>query len=160
MAGVTGTAPALSTGASAPPERRRSNWVPYALLLPGLLWLFVFFVVPMIIVNARTGSVVMNQSVRLGPVAVAHGSLSVTVSSTPVISQPSPLSQGGQTIVAEKADIRVQQDGGTLFNLAGGAELSEVVKSLNALGANAQDLIGILQALKAAGALKAELEII
>jgi flagellar P-ring protein precursor FlgI len=113
-----------------------------------------------VIVNARTGSVVMNQSVRLGPVAVAHGSLSVTVSSTPVISQPSPLSQGGQTIVAEKADIRVQQDGGTLFNLAGGAELSEVVKSLNALGANAQDLIGILQALKAAGALKAELEII
>jgi flagellar P-ring protein FlgI len=112
-----------------------------------------------VIVNARTGSVVMNQSVRLGAVAVAHGSLSVTVSSTPIVSQPSPLGQG-QTVVAERADIRVQQDAGTLFNLAGGADLADVVKSLNALGANAQDLIGILQALKAAGALKAELEII
>jgi flagellar P-ring protein FlgI len=112
-----------------------------------------------VIVNARTGSVVMNQAVRLGPVAVAHGSLSVTVSSTPVVSQPGPLS-GGQTVVAEKNDIRVQQDPGTLFNIAGSADLADIVKSLNALGATAQDLIGILQAIKAAGALKAELEII
>ena len=112
-----------------------------------------------VIVNARSGSVVMNQSVRLGPVAVAHGSLSVTVSSTPVISQPNALSQG-QTVAAEKNDIRIQQDPGVLFNIAGSADLAEIVKSLNALGATAQDLIGILQAIKAAGALKAELEII
>lgn len=112
-----------------------------------------------VIVNARTGSVVINQSVRLGAVAVAHGSLAVTVASTPVISQPAPMS-GGQTVVTEKADIRIQQGPGTLFNVPAAAELSEVVKSLNALGASAQDLIGILQALKAAGALKAELEII
>lgn len=113
-----------------------------------------------VIVNARTGSVVINQSVRLGACAVAHGSLAVTVSSTPVLSQPSPLSTGGQTVVAEKADIRIQQGPGTLFNMPQAAELADVVKSLNALGASAQDLIGILQALKAAGALKADLEII
>jgi flagellar P-ring protein precursor FlgI len=113
-----------------------------------------------VIINARTGSVVINQSVRLGACAVAHGSLSVTVSSTPVISQPSPLSSGGQTVVGEKSDIKIQQGAGTLFNVAASADLSEIVKSLNALGASAQDLIGILQAIKAAGALKAELEII
>ena len=112
-----------------------------------------------VIVNARTGSVVMNQAVKLGPCAVAHGSLSVTISSTPVVSQPGALS-GGQTVVTEKTDIRVQQDGGALFNVAAGANLADIVKALNALGANAQDLIGILQALKVAGALKADLEII
>ncbi|NML43440.1 flagellar basal body P-ring protein FlgI [Ramlibacter sp. G-1-2-2] len=113
-----------------------------------------------VIVNARTGSVVINQSVRLGACAVAHGNLSVTVSSTPVVSQPAPLTTGGQTVVAEKADIRIQQGPGTLFAMPQAAELADVVKSLNALGASAQDLIGILQALKAAGALKADLEII
>jgi flagellar P-ring protein precursor FlgI len=113
-----------------------------------------------VIVNARTGSVVINQSVRLGAVAVAHGSLSVTVSSTPVVSQPSPLSTGGQTVVAQQSDIRIQQGAGTLFNVPASADLAEIVKSLNALGASAQDLIGILQAIKAAGALKADLEII
>ena len=112
-----------------------------------------------VIVNARTGSVVMNQSVRLGPCAVAHGNLSVTVSTTPVVSQPGPLS-GGQTTVVEKSDIRVQQDPGVLFHVPGGADLAEIVKALNALGASAPDLIAILQAMKAAGALKAELEII
>lgn len=112
-----------------------------------------------VIVNARTGSVVMNQAVKLGPSAVAHGALSVTISSTPVVSQPGAFS-GGQTVVTEKTDIRVQQDGGALFNVTAGANLADIVKALNALGANAQDLIGILQALKVAGALKAELEII
>ena len=113
-----------------------------------------------VIINARSGSVVMNQSVRLGSCAVAHGSLSVTVSSTPVVSQPNALSTGGQTVVTEKADIRVQQDPGTLFHVPGSANLADIIRSLNALGATAQDLIGILQAIKAAGALKAELEII
>lgn len=112
-----------------------------------------------VIINARSGSVVMNQSVRLGACAVAHGSLSVTVSTTPVISQPNALA-GGQTVAAEKSDIRIQQDPGVLFNVPASADLADIVKSLNALGATAQDLIGILQAIKAAGALKAELEII
>lgn len=112
-----------------------------------------------VIINARSGSVVMNQAVRLGACAVAHGSLSVTVSTTPLVSQPNALA-GGQTVAAEKSDIRVQQEPGVLFNIGASADLATIVKSLNALGATAQDLIGILQAMKAAGALKAELEII
>ncbi|CAN5614172.1 flagellar basal body P-ring protein FlgI [soil metagenome] len=112
-----------------------------------------------VIVNARSGSVVMNQSVRLAACAVAHGSLSVTVQNVQSVSQPGGLSLG-QTVVTERNDIRVQQEPGVLFNLPASADLADIVKSLNALGATAQDLIGILQAIKAAGALKAELEII
>ena len=113
-----------------------------------------------VIVNARTGSVVMNQSVTLEPVAVAHGNLSVTINSTPVVSQPQPLSQGGQTIVTEKANIQISQDGGKLVMLEAGARLADVVKALNSLGATPQDLLAILQAMKSSGALRAELEII
>ncbi len=112
-----------------------------------------------IVINARTGSVVMNQAVTIGPCAVAHGNLSVTISSTPVISQPSPLSQG-QTVATEKTDIRINQEPGAIIQLPAGTRLSDVVKALNALGANPQDLLAILQAMKAAGALNAELEVI
>mgnify|MGYP002392977383 CR=1 FL=1 len=101
----------------------------------------------------------MNQTVTLAPSAVAHGNLSVTVQSTPLVSQPGPFSQGS-TVVAEKADITIRQESGSLITLEGAAKLADVVKALNSLGASAQDLIAILQALKAAGSLKAELEII
>jgi flagellar P-ring protein precursor FlgI len=112
-----------------------------------------------VIVNARTGSVVMNQTVTLAASAVAHGNLSVSVSTTPMVSQPNSFSQGS-TVVTEKADIQIKQDAAGLMMLEGAAKLADVVKALNALGATAQDLIAILQALKAAGSLKAELEII
>ncbi len=112
-----------------------------------------------VIVNARTGSVVMNQAVTLGPCAVAHGNLSVTINSTPQVSQPAPLS-GGQTVVTERTDIRMQQDGGSLITLPAGTKLTDVVKALNSLGATPADLLTILQAIKAAGALNAELEVI
>ncbi len=112
-----------------------------------------------VIINARTGSIVMNRTVTLEPAAVAHGNLSVTISSQPVISQPAPFSQG-QTVVGEKADIQIKQEGGALMNMKGGADLAEVVRALNALGANPGDLLAILQALKAAGALRADLEVI
>lgn len=112
-----------------------------------------------VIVNARTGSVVMNQTVTLATSAVAHGNLSVSVSTTPMVSQPNSFSQGS-TVVTEKADIQIKQDAAGLMMLEGAAKLADVVKALNALGATAQDLIAILQALKAAGSLKAELEII
>ncbi|MBI5924421.1 MAG: flagellar basal body P-ring protein FlgI [Aquabacterium sp.] len=112
-----------------------------------------------VVINSRTGSVVLNQSVTIGPCAVAHGNLSVTISSTPVISQPSPMSQG-QTVAAEKTDIRINQEPGLLIQLPNGTKLTDVVKALNALGANPQDLLAILQAMKAAGALQAELEVI
>ena len=113
-----------------------------------------------VIVNARTGSVVMNQAVTLEACAVAHGNLTVTVNATPVISQPSALSQGGQTVVSERADIQIRQDGGKMVLLDAGVKLADVVKALNSIGATPQDLLAILQALKAAGALRAELEII
>ena len=113
-----------------------------------------------VIVNARTGSIVLNQAVTLSPVAVAHGSLSVSISSTPVISQPNALSTGGQTVVTEKTDIKIQQEPGVLVQMPAGAQLGDVVKALNALGATPQDLLAILQAIKAAGALNAELEVI
>lgn len=112
-----------------------------------------------VVVNARTGSVVMNQAVALAPSAVAHGNLSVTVSSTPVVSQPAPMS-GGSTVVGEVADITVRQDGGAVMMLPKSAQLKDVVRALNSLGATPADLIAILQALQAAGSLKAELEII
>lgn len=112
-----------------------------------------------IIINARTGSVVMNQAVTLAACAVAHGNLSVTISSTPIISQPGPLSQG-QTVVSEKTDISLKQEPGSLIQLPAGVKLADVVKALNSLGATPQDLLAILQAMKSAGALNAELEVI
>lgn len=112
-----------------------------------------------VVINARTGSVVLNQSVTLGACAVAHGSLSVTISSEPVISQPAGFSQG-RTVVAERADIEIKQQAGSLVSMPAGTELNEVVKALNALGATPQDLLAILQAMKTAGALHAEIEVI
>ena len=112
-----------------------------------------------VIINARTGSVVMNQSVTLDNCAVAHGNLSVTITASSAVSQPAPLS-AGQTVVAPSAQIDVKQEAGALIDVHGGANLAQVVKALNAIGANPQDLIAILQAMKSAGALRAELEII
>jgi flagellar P-ring protein FlgI len=113
-----------------------------------------------VVINARTGSVVVNSAVTLSSCAVAHGSLSVTISSTPVISQPNALSTGGQTVQAEKADITINQQAGSLIQLPAGTKLADVVKALNSLGATPQDLLAILQAMKSAGALNAELEVI
>ncbi len=113
-----------------------------------------------VVINARTGSVVMNQAVTLNACAVAHGNLSVTISSTPQVSQPNALSSGGQTVVGEKADITIAQQAGSLVQMPAGTRLADVVKALNALGATPQDLLAILQAMKSAGALNAELEVI
>ena len=112
-----------------------------------------------VVINARTGSVVMNGAVTLAACAVAHGNLSVTISSTPVVSQPGPLSPG-KTVVADKADITIRQEAGSLIQLAAGTRLADVIKALNSLGATPQDLLAILQAMKSAGALNAELEVI
>jgi len=112
-----------------------------------------------VVLNARTGSVVMNEAVTLGVCAVAHGSLSVTISTTPVVSQPNAFGQG-QTVQGEKSDIAISQQAGALVQMPAGAKLSDVVKALNALGATPQDLLAILQAMKTAGALHAELEVI
>ena len=113
-----------------------------------------------VVINARTGSVVMNQAVTLAACAVAHGNLTVTIQSEPVISQPNALSRGGETVVAQKSDIAITQQGGSLVQMNAGSQLADVVKALNALGATPQDLLAILQAMKSAGALNAELEVI
>jgi flagellar P-ring protein precursor FlgI len=86
--------------------------------------------------------------------------LSISISSTPIISQPNALSTGGQTVVAEKANIEIKQEAGKLIQLPAAAQLADVVKALNSLGATPQDLLAILQAIKSAGALNAELEVI
>lgn len=112
-----------------------------------------------IVINARTGSVVMNQAVSLGACAVAHGNLSVTINTTPVVSQPAPFSKG-ETVKAEKADITIKQEPGALIQMPASAKLADVVKALSALGATPQDLLAILQAMKTAGALQAEIEVI
>jgi flagellar P-ring protein precursor FlgI len=112
-----------------------------------------------VILNARTGSVVMNQAVLLDSCAVSHGNLSVVIKSEPVISQPAPFS-AGRSVVAQRAQIDISKEPGQVVLLKAGTSLAEVVKALNVIGATPQDLLAILQAMKAAGALRAELEII
>ncbi|CAN7308764.1 flagellar basal body P-ring protein FlgI [Caballeronia sp. LjRoot29] len=112
-----------------------------------------------VIVNARTGSIVMNQMVTLQNCAVAHGNLSVVINTTTAVSQPGAFSNG-QTVAAKQSSIQLKQDTGALKQVAASATLADVVKALNALGATPADLISILQSMKAAGALRADLEII
>jgi flagellar P-ring protein precursor FlgI len=114
---------------------------------------------PKVIINTRTGSIVMNQLVTLDKCAIAHGNLSIVISAENQVSQPNPLT-GGQTVVTQQADVQIKTDKGELMVMPAVASLNDVVKALNAIGATPQDLLAILQAMKAAGALKAELEII
>ena len=114
---------------------------------------------PKVILNSRTGAVVLNGAVKLHRAAVAHGNLSIVIDTEPQVSQPEPFSEG-ETVVTEKSNISVQQQGSALRMIEGSADLVDVVKALNALGATPQDLMSILEALKAAGSLRAELEII
>ncbi|WP_371867832.1 flagellar basal body P-ring protein FlgI [Duganella levis] len=112
-----------------------------------------------VIMNARTGSVVMNRAVTLDTCAISHGNLSVSVNADTSVSQPNPLS-GGRTVVTQNPQVGIKADGGKVMLVKGGASLADVVKALNAIGATPQDLLSILQAMKAAGSLHAELEII
>ncbi len=112
-----------------------------------------------VIINARTGSIVMNQAVTLDDCAVAHGNLTVVINTESQVSQPNARS-GGETVQTDKANIDIKADKGGLVQLPRGVSLSDVVKALNSIGATPQDLLAILQAMKAAGALHAELEVI
>ncbi|PMS20652.1 flagellar basal body P-ring protein FlgI [Trinickia soli] len=112
-----------------------------------------------VILNARTGSIVMNQMVTLQSCAVAHGNLSVVINTQTAVSQPGAFSNG-TTVAAQQSQIQLKQENGSLKLVNAGANLAEVVKALNALGATPADLMSILQAMKAAGALRADLEII
>jgi flagellar P-ring protein precursor FlgI len=112
-----------------------------------------------VIVNARTGSVVMNRNVTLENCAVAHGNLTVTINTRTDVSQPAPASLGA-TVASTTGEVNIDQEGSALMEIRASANLADVVKALNAIGAKPLDLVSILQAMKAAGALRAELEII
>lgn len=112
-----------------------------------------------VIVNSRTGSVVMNRHVVLDSCAVAQGDLAVEVSRTNEISQPDTPLGGGQTVVAPNTQISVQERGGALQKVSTSADLNQVVRALNSLGATPNDLMAILQSMKSAGCLRAKLEI-
>lgn len=109
-----------------------------------------------VIVNARTGTVVINSAVRVGPAAVTHGKLTVRIDENQRISQPAPFSQG-QTAVEQKSGVAIDEEKRPMFLLAPGPKLADIVKAVNAIGASPADLVAILEALKEAGALKAEL---
>ncbi|QPT41387.1 flagellar basal body P-ring protein FlgI [Oligella ureolytica] len=113
-----------------------------------------------VIINARTGTVVMNQTVTIDQAAVAFGSLSVMIEQGFDVNQPDTPFGGGQTVVTPNTQIQLEQQKGKLQVVNRSIRLTDVVRALNALGASPQDLISILQALKSAGALRAELEII
>jgi len=112
-----------------------------------------------VIVNSRTGTVVINSKVRVQPAAVSHGSLTVTINENQQVSQPNPLS-GGTTAVTPQSDISVKEDKNHMFVFNPGVSLDEIVQAVNSVGAGPSDLVAILEALKSAGALRAELIVI
>ncbi|MEB2398492.1 MAG: flagellar basal body P-ring protein FlgI [Alcaligenaceae bacterium] len=113
-----------------------------------------------VVINARTGSVVMNRTVMIEEAAIAYGNLSVVISKEQQVSQPDTPFAGGRTVVTENTNIEMRSDTGSVQHVRTSANLADVVRALNALGATPQDLLSILQNLKSAGALRADLEII
>ncbi|HNO60956.1 MAG TPA: flagellar basal body P-ring protein FlgI [Plasticicumulans sp.] len=112
-----------------------------------------------VIVNSRTGTVVVGSNVRVFPAAITHGSLTVTITDDTTVSQPSPLS-GGSTVVVPRQNIDVREEKRPMFLFKPGVKLEDIVKAVNQIGASPSDLVAILEALKAAGALRAELLVI
>lgn len=111
-----------------------------------------------IVIDERSGIIVMGRDVRVATVAVAQGNLTVTISESPQVSQPNPLSRG-QTVVTPNTRVGVQEDGKKLAVVKNGVSLQQLVDGLNSLGIGPRDLIGILQAIKAAGAIEADIEV-
>ncbi|MET0225017.1 MAG: flagellar basal body P-ring protein FlgI [Dokdonella sp.] len=112
-----------------------------------------------VIVNSRTGTVVIGSNVRVSPAAVAHGSIEVSISEQPSVSQPGPLSNG-TTAVVPQSTVQITEHGGHMFKFGPGANLDDIVHAVNKVGAAPSDLVSILEALKEAGALHAELVVI
>ncbi|MGE3957534.1 MAG: flagellar basal body P-ring protein FlgI [Vicinamibacterales bacterium] len=113
-----------------------------------------------VVINERTGTVVVGGQVRIGSAAVAHGNLSVRISTKYEVSQPNPLSRTGDTVVVPNTQVDVRESDSRLVALEEGTTLDSVIRALNALGATPRDIIAIMQALKAAGALRAELVVL
>lgn len=113
-----------------------------------------------LVVNEKTGTIVMGEKVRISTVAVAHGNLSLVISETENVSQPGPFSRAGRTAVTNETSIDVTEDESQLIVMQAGVSIGDVAAALNAIGASPRDLIAIFQAIKAAGALYAELVIL
>jgi len=113
-----------------------------------------------VVVNERTGTVVLGRDVSLGACSILQGSLTVDITTNYQVSQPTPLSNTGQTAVVPQTNVQAQEQPAQSVNLKEGATVEDLVRGLQAIGANARDIVAILQAIKAAGALQAELEII
>ena len=113
-----------------------------------------------VIIDEATGTIVMGEHVRVSTVAIAQGNLTITVTENPIASQPAPFADGGETVVLPRTDVTVEEDNMQLGVLDGGVSLRELVDGLNALGVTPRDMITILQAIKAAGALQAEIEVL
>lgn len=112
-----------------------------------------------VVVDERTGTIVMGSDVRVTTVAVSHGSLTIKITNTVEVSQPGPLS-GGQTVVTNNQQVDVKEEEAKLMVIPEGVKISDLVKALNSIGVSPRDLIAVLQAVKAAGALQGELEVI
>jgi len=112
-----------------------------------------------VVVNSRSGTVVIGQHVRVSPAAVTHGNLSVTISADAEVSQPNPFSQG-QTVITPNFDIEISEEDSRMFVFDPGVSLDEIVRAVNQVGAAPGDLVAILEALKQAGALRADLVVI
>ncbi|MFB1010922.1 MAG: flagellar basal body P-ring protein FlgI, partial [Thiopseudomonas sp.] len=112
-----------------------------------------------VIINSRTGTIVIGQDVRVQPAAVTHGSLTVAISEDYSVSQPEPFSQG-ETVVTPRSKVNAEQDKRPMFKFAPGTTLEEIVRAVNQVGASPSDLMAILEALKQAGALQADLIVI
>jgi len=113
-----------------------------------------------VVIDEQSGVIVMGADVRISTVAIAQGNLTIRVTETPQVSQPQPFAQEGQTVVVPRTDIEVDEEKGQLAVLPYGVSLEVLVNGLNALGVGPRDMISILQAIKAAGALQAEIEVI
>jgi flagellar P-ring protein precursor FlgI len=112
-----------------------------------------------IVVSERTGTIVAGEGVRIRPVAVAHGSLSISVSQMPFVSQPNAMSRGGRTVAGRTANVEAQESAGRAVALPATTSVEDLVKALNLIGVGPRDLVAVLQAMKAAGAIDADLEV-
>jgi flagellar P-ring protein FlgI len=112
-----------------------------------------------VVINSRTGTIVVGQNVKVLPAAVTHGNLTVTISEEAAVSQPNPLSDG-DTVVVPRSELGIEQESGRMFQFGPAATLSEIVQAVNQVGAAPGDIMAVLEALKQAGALKADLVVI
>lgn len=138
------------------PEAYRANVAAFVALLENME--VTPDQVAKVVLDERTGTVVIGENVRIATVAIAHGNLSIEIREEPQVSQPAPLSQG-RTVVTPKSEVKVKEDKSQVILLSQAVTIRDLVRALNSIGVSPRDLVAIFQAIKAAGALQAKLEI-